>query len=228
VARRVRYEFLTRSAKEVNANRIATGHTLDDRIETVLLNIIRGAGIEGLKGIPYRRGIYVRPLLDTARADVTAYCVSEGLSPRLDTSNLASDHYTRNKIRLELLPHLERNYNIGVREAVRRLSEIAVRDADYLSRHALLALEAAMMDRADGAVILDARKLRTLHPALLRYVLRAALEEVRGTPANVPFEILEQICAAIETPPASPFGVTTPPPHCAVRVTQRRVAISLR
>ena len=81
-----------------------------------MLNILRGTGLDGLRGIPIRRGPYVRPLLHTSRADVEAYCAEHGLAPRRDPSNCDPTHYTRNQLRLELLPALERDYNPAVRD----------------------------------------------------------------------------------------------------------------
>ena len=120
--------------------KIATGHTQDDQVETVLLNILRGTGLDGLRGIPIRRGVYIRPLLHTSRAAVEAYCAEHGLSPRRDPSNLDPSHYTRNRLRLELLPALARDYNPAVREALLRLAETAARDADFLHVQAEAAL----------------------------------------------------------------------------------------
>ena len=102
-ARAARYGFLEATAVAVGANNVATGHTQDDQAETVLLNILRGTGLDGLRGIPLKRGIYTRPLLHTSRAAVEAYCAEHGLAPRRDSSNLDPSHYTRNKIRLELI-----------------------------------------------------------------------------------------------------------------------------
>jgi len=96
------------------------------------------------------------------------------LTPRLDASNLTTDHYTRNRIRLELLPHLARHYNPGVRSALLRLSEIAARDADYLLLQARAALSEATMTSEPARLTLDRVKMAALHPALHRHR--------RGTP----------------------------------------------
>ena len=204
---------------------MATGHTRDDQAETVLLNILRGTGLDGLRGIPLQRGVYVRPLLHTSRAAVEAYCAEHGLSPRRDPSNHDPSHYTRNRLRLELLPALERDYNPGVRDALLRLAETAARDADYLHLQAEAALAALTLERTEAALTLDARQVRRLHPALLRHVLRAAFAQVRGTTLGLTHEHLEPVCAALAGLRRLPFGLTTPPPHCAARVTQRRLTL---
>lgn len=226
-ARLIRYQFLDATANAVGADKIATGHTQDDQAETVLLNILRGTGLDGLRGIPARRGRLVRPLLDVSRAEVTAYCEAHGLTPRLDASNLATDHYTRNRIRLELLPQLASDYNPGVRDALLRLSQIAARDADYLAQQALTALAEVTLAAEPSRLVLDRVKMAPLHPSLLRHVLRAALAQFRGTGEAITHEHLELLCAAIVGERRLPFGLTTPPPPCAVKVTPRRLTFTI-
>lgn len=226
-ARAGRYEFLEQTAAAVGADKIATGHTRDDQVETVLANILRGSGLDGLRGIPERRGRIIRPLLDVSRAEVEAYNDANGLRPRLDSSNLSGEHYTRNRIRLELLPEMRTHYSVGVDAALLRLSAIAARDSDYLAQQAAAAL--ADVTRASDAahLELDRAAVAALHPALLRYVLRQAIERMRGTGAGVTYEHLEAICQAVSAVTRVGFTLTLPFPLCRVRVTEQVVALSL-
>lgn len=135
--RESRYEFLTRTANQVGARYVATAHTADDQVETVLLNFFRGTGLAGLAGIPKYRPLcavatLVRPLLDVTRAEVLEYLHQLGQSCREDASNRSLD-YTRNRIRHELLPLLERDYNPRVRQAIRRASQLAREAEEQLS-----------------------------------------------------------------------------------------------
>ncbi len=226
-ARAARYAFLGHTAASIGADKIATGHTRDDQTETVLANVLRGSGLDGLRGIPERRGLIIRPLLDVTRAEVEAYNAMHGLMPRLDASNLSSEHYTRNRIRLEMLPELRKNYNSAVDAALLRLSAIAARDSDYLALQAAAAL--ADVTRAEDAshLELDRVALTALHPALLRYVLRQAVEKVRSTGEGVTYEHLEAICRAVSAASGSGFTLTLPHPLCRVRVTERSVELSM-
>jgi tRNA(Ile)-lysidine synthase len=226
-ARAARYAFLETTAAKVGANKIAMGHTQDDQVETVLLNILRGTGLDGLRGIPRQRQVFIRPLRDMPRTAVEEYCAHENLAPRRDPSNADPSHYTRNRVRLELLPLLERDYHPAVREALLRLSETATRDADYLHMQAADALKQLMMAQSETQMVLDAHRLRTLHPSLLRSILRQALTELRGTALGVIHDHLELICEALDSKKRLPFGLTTPLPHCAVRVTLRRVTLKI-
>lgn len=225
-ARTARLAFLEETAARMRADCIATGHTADDQAETVLLHLLRGAGLDGLAGIPARRGLYVRPLLSVTRAEIETYCAAHGLFPRRDSSNFDASHYARNKVRLELLPLLARDFNPAVKGALVRLAEIAARDADFLRQHAEAVLPSVTLAEDERRLTLDSRILRSLHPGLLRHVLRAAIGRRRGTLEGITFDHVEKIAAAVLFPPAAPFGLTLPAPPLAVRVTMRRVALT--
>jgi tRNA(Ile)-lysidine synthase len=123
-ARKARYRFLERTAGELAAERIVTGHTLSDHVETVLMRIIRGTGLRGLSGIPVRRGDIVRPLLGITREDTVEYCRAVGLAVTEDPSNEDS-RFFRNRVRHELLPLLEREFHPAIRENLATLAENA-------------------------------------------------------------------------------------------------------
>src|SRR5262245_33439052 len=138
--REARYEFLTLVSGIYGARYVATAHTADDQVETVLLNVLRGTGLAGLAGIPCVRQLaeattLIRPLLDVTRADVLEFLAGLKQPFREDASNRNLD-YTRNRIRHELLPLLAREYNPQVREALRRLAQLAGEADDELSGRA--------------------------------------------------------------------------------------------
>ncbi len=130
VARKERYAFFHRVARQVGARWIVTGHHRDDQAETVLWRIIRGTGLKGLGGMSLVREPFLRPLLGLWRAQLEAYAAEAGLTHREDASNLRLD-YTRNRIRLQILPLLQ-EINPRVKEALVSLSEQAARDGDCL------------------------------------------------------------------------------------------------
>ena len=188
-ARHVRYDFLARVAAERAADAVAVGHTLDDQAETALMHLMRGAGIAGLSGmaalseIPVSSGrlTLFRPMLGLSKADTSAYCAANGLSPRLDATNLSED-MTRNRIRLDLLPRMA-EYNPAIVAALGRLAESAARDYDFILREVDRAAERVISRDADG-VSLDRRAFRQLHPAIRRHLLRRAVETFRQIPAG--------------------------------------------
>jgi tRNA(Ile)-lysidine synthase len=130
-ARELRYAALREMAAETGSDIIATAHTADDQAETVLMRVLRGAGLTGLSGIPPQRGNIVRPLLPLWRAEIEAYVAAHALPFHVDATNLSTEFF-RNRIRHELLPLLERDYAPRLRERLARLAEMARVDADYL------------------------------------------------------------------------------------------------
>jgi tRNA(Ile)-lysidine synthase len=225
-ARAVRYVFLERTAASISADKIATGHTRDDQAETVLGHILRGTGVDGLRGIPERRGSIIRPMLGVSRAQVEAYCAAHGLSPRQDQSNHSPDHYTRNRLRLDLLPLLRQGYNPRVDDALVRLSEIAARDSDFLAGQAQAALAGVTRESDAFHVQLDRAALAALHPALLRGVLRLAIAGLRGTGEGISYEHLERVCRAVAEPQRRTSWLTLPYPLCTVRVAEQALTLA--
>jgi tRNA(Ile)-lysidine synthase len=135
-ARQQRYDFLLRAAHRSGARYVATGHSADDQVETVLHRILRGTGLRGLRGIPRRRRLgpdvsLVRPLLTVRRGEIEQYLKTLGQAVRHDESN-ESTRYLRNRIRRELLPELRESYNADVDRALLRLSSLAEEMASWL------------------------------------------------------------------------------------------------
>jgi len=226
-ARAARYAFLEEVATRIGATKIATGHTRDDQAETVLMNVLRGTGLDGLRGIPARRGPYVRPLLDVSHAETEDYCAAHGLQPRRDPSNLSPAAYTRNRVRLKLLPLLARDYNPAVAASLLRLSEIAARDLDCLQTQAEAALAEATRERDVFRLVLDRSALAGLHPALLRHVLRRAILSLRGTGEGITYDHVEQACRAVTAPKPRAFALNLPHPFCTIRVADETLTLTL-
>ena len=167
-ARDRRYAFLEETADAIGATRIATGHTLDDQAETVLMRLLAGTGTRGLGGIPPVRGRVVRPLIETRRSDTEAFCRSLGLRPRRDPTN-ADRTFRRNAVRAELLPLLIERFNARTPEALARLADVA-RDEDALLDE--LAAAALEPDPIPRGVRIPIERLLALPPALQRRVIR--------------------------------------------------------
>ncbi len=112
-------------------DRVALGHTASDRVETVLLNLLRGSGLHGLRGMPAARGFFIRPLIAAWREETEAYCAEFDLQPRRDRTNLDPQHAARNRVRLQLLPLLRAEYNPQVDEALLRLAEAVEAELEW-------------------------------------------------------------------------------------------------
>jgi tRNA(Ile)-lysidine synthase len=187
VARRLRYAWLADVARQEQVPLVATGHTADDQAETVLHRLLRGTGLQGLRGIAPRRPLAagvaaVRPLLRVTRAEVLAYLDAEGQPFREDRSN-RDLRYTRNRIRHELLPYLAGRYNPAVVSILGRLAEGAHEVFQWYEASAAALLAEAELPRAGSLVVLD----RTRMAAAPRHLVREALRVIwsrEGWPLN--------------------------------------------
>lgn len=174
-ARRVRYAFLEEAASSIDADRIATGHTADDQAETLVMRLMRGAGLHGLSGVRPRHGRVIRPLIDARRAQVLAFLDKTGQAWREDASN-ADPAITRNRIRHSVMPALKAAGGEGIVDALARTASLIQDDAEELERIAIE--KAASIVLSDGSLEIDA--LRAASPAMARRVIRRALDAAAG------------------------------------------------
>lgn len=167
--RRLRYEFLSATADKIGAARIATAHHAGDNAETVLLNLLRGSGSEGLGGIPPVRGRFIRPLLQTPRREIEDYCAAHEIAFCDDSTNFDT-HYARNRLRLELWPQLEQ-INSSVTAALGRTAALLREENDFLD-----ALAAARLPQEGRSLPLD--ELLAAPPVLRRRMVRQLLDRL--------------------------------------------------
>jgi tRNA(Ile)-lysidine synthase len=174
-ARKIRFQFFHDLLKKHHAKKIALGHNADDQVETILLRLIRGSGLHGLRGIlPLREGKVIRPLLETWRGEIESFAIEKGIHFRLDSSNLKHD-YLRNRIRLALIPSIEREYQPNFKKTLLRTSAILREDNDYLERGTE---EAYQMIVQEGRDILSFNfsEYQSLHQAIQWRILRKMME----------------------------------------------------
>ena len=205
-ARRIRYEFLAKAAREADADAVALAHTADDQAETVLMRILRGTGLDGLGAMSPmssatwggRRVNLFRPLLEVIKTETLAYCAENALNPRVDESNMSAD-MTRNRVRMELLPSM-RSYNPAVSLALNRLARAARLDADFIRQSVESEADVVMSRRADGGVWLDRAAFAELHPAIRRHALRYAFQTAAGDRADLTESHVEDMLAVMYGP----------------------------
>ena len=174
--RRLRYDFLERCAAVIDGAKIATAHHRGDNAETVLWNLTRGAGIDGLSGIPAKRGDIIRPLLCCSREEIEAYCAENGLTYVTDSTNL-SDEYTRNKLRHQVMPVL-RELNDGAEENIARTASLMREADDYLNNISIKELNNTETEYGHSC-----EKLLKLDSIVLKYAVKNLLEQ-----ANAPID----------------------------------------
>ncbi len=182
-AREERYTLLTTAAGELGARYLATAHTRDDNIETMLFRLLRGTGLRGLRGIATTRMLSpsltaVRPLLSCARHDVVEYLAALGQDFRTDSSNASRD-FTRNRIRAELLPLLRADYNSNVDDAIERLADQASEMYEFVETKARELLGTASATASDGELTLQVSALSGKPLVVVREVVRIAWREAK-------------------------------------------------
>ena len=179
--RNLRYEYLQQVAGAVGGALIATGHHRDDQAETVLLNFLRGSGVQGLRGMRPRRGALIRPLLCLSRGEVELWCRQRNLTPRTDASNF-DVRYRRNRIRHELLPLLAAGYNPAIADTLARMAEVFAAEHEFVHTYVQTIFSELVREDAAG-LSLDLSKFERLPAAVQRELIRCMNEQLRG-PAN--------------------------------------------
>ena len=213
-AREVRYSFFASVAERVGASRIAVGHTRDDNVETVLMHILRGTGIDGLCGLSHScplpdvrqcqpgEGVQsdlrvVRPLLEVSRREAIDYCEEHRLGPRIDSSNLSPEFF-RNRLRLHLLPVL-RQYNPAIDQALLRLACLAGEDVSFIEQQ-VADLWDKVARHEESVVRLDREDAARLPVALQRRLLRAAIVHLIGDSRDIEASHVEAVRSLLDKP----------------------------
>jgi tRNA(Ile)-lysidine synthase len=180
VAREARYEFLRRTADRIGADKVATGHNLNDQAETILFRLLRGSGPGGLAGIhAVVDGRLIRPLIACSRQQILDFLAERKAAYREDSSN-HDLHYQRNRIRHELIPYLETHFNPRLIETLAREADIAQTTYHFVESYAGREFEDLRILLNNG-IALRPRQLLQLHTAVRRQVIRHALREVLGS-----------------------------------------------
>ncbi len=190
--RELRYAFLKETASSIGAAKIATAHTLNDQAETFLMRLLRGSGLRGLAGIaPIRDDLIIRPMIQVERAEIETYLTERNIEYRVDKSNL-DRRYLRNRIRLDLLPCIQRDYEPQIKLQIGRLTEI-IRSEDEFLEGLVTSVETDTILRKDNQPALDVKRLSQQPLALQRRLIRRFLEIIRGDLRGISYENVETI-----------------------------------
>ncbi|MEG0250762.1 MAG: tRNA lysidine(34) synthetase TilS [Peptostreptococcus sp.] len=183
-ARMLRYDIFEEIRERVGADKIAIGHNQNDQAETVLMRVMRGTGLQGLRGIEYKRDEnIIRPILDISREEIEKYCEEYELSPRIDATNLEAI-YSRNKIRLKLLPYMKEEFNENIIESIVRMSNNIKVDSDYIDSQVKIAYEEAAKSYEDGVYIFT-DILKNMHKAIQSRIVIEAIKKVMGNAKSI-------------------------------------------
>ena len=176
-ARRIRFHFFKNLLLKYRAQKIALGHHADDQVETVLLRLIRGSGLKGLKGmLPIREGRVIRPLLEVWKEEIESFARERGIPYLLDSSNL-KENYLRNRLRLNLIPLIEKEYQSNFKRVVMRASTILREEDDYLEREAKEVFQKIVHEGKD-TFSFKFSEYQSLHKAVQWRVVQKILEKM--------------------------------------------------
>ena len=195
-ARLKRYEFLDRVAANILADKVATGHTQNDQAETVLYHFLRGSGFRGLRGIPLKRGQYIRPILWASRKQILEYLDARNLGYRIDSTNF-DVKFVRNKIRHELLPEIKSKYNPNIISALYKLSDVTNEGEEFLYYTGQKAFEKCLIFRNTTKIVLDILSFLTYFKIQQKYMIIIALEELGRVEYIFNYNIFEQIIQSV-------------------------------
>ena len=183
--RKIRYDYFDEVMKITNSNKIAIAHNKNDKIETIIMNIFRGTGLLGLKGIDAKRNDkYIRPLIECERKEIEEYCEKNNLNPRIDKTNLCND-YTRNKVRNVVLPYIEKEFNPNFLETMNRLSEVVGDTESYLQKQIEKEYKEIVIEEKDKNIILDLKKFNELDVYIRKRILIYTIAKTLGNSQNV-------------------------------------------
>jgi tRNA(Ile)-lysidine synthase len=186
--RRQRYDFLNKIFEDYQAQKIALGHNLQDQAETVLLNLLRGSGLEGLKGfLPMRDGKFIRPLIEISRQEIISFLNEAGIPYRHDSSN-KNKIYLRNQIRSELIPYLKEKFNPKIEENLAQMAEILRPEDEFIRQHVAHALKLSVIERQQDRILLKIADIIKLHPAIRWRLFKTLLESL--SPAKNGFSFI--------------------------------------
>ncbi len=173
--RLVRYQFFNEILEKTNATKIAIAHNKNDKIETIFLHMLRGSGIDGLKGIDPKRENIIRPLIECERTQIEKYCEENQLHPRIDKTNF-ENIYNRNKIRNIVIPYIQKEFNPNIIKTIDRLSDIVAEEEEYLDKQTKKVYQELLLEQNENQIIIDLKKFNlqetVIKARLIRYIIK--------------------------------------------------------
>ena len=189
----LRYDFFDEVLQKTGSNKIAIAHNLNDKVETIIMHILRGSGINGLIGIePKRNNKYIRPLIDTTREKIEEYCEINRLNPCIDKSNF-ENIYSRNKIRNIVIPYIKQEFNPNIIESINRLSNVVKSENDYFQRKTEEIYNEILISNKENIITLDLKKFNNQEEVFKSRLILYAIKELKGSANGIEKKHLEDI-----------------------------------
>lgn len=178
-----RYDFFDEVLNTTRANKISIAHNKNDKIETIIMNALRGSGTYGLQGIQPKNGKYIRPLIDCARDEIEEYCKEYEIEARIDKTNF-DNIYTRNKIRNVVIPYVKKEFNPNIIDTISRLSDLIKEENEYIDDQVKKIFEQILISKTEEEIILDLKKFniqnRVIKSRLVLYTITSLFGTAKG------------------------------------------------
>ena len=195
--RMIRFDFFEKIRKENKFDIIAVAHNQDDQAETVLMRMMRGAGLQGLGSIRPKNGKIIRPLLKTSRKEILEYLKDNDLNYRVDSTN-KDIKFFRNKVRHNLIPYLEKEYNPAIKETLAGAAESISDDYDFINKNTRKIVEKICSIKGNE-IKLSVEEFKKLHPALQKQALRQSILKIKKNLVDIENSHIEEILKVIKS-----------------------------
>lgn len=195
--RMVRYDFFDEILEQTNSNKVAIAHNKNDKAETIIMNLIRGSGISGLKGIEEKREKYIRPLIECDREQIEKYCEEQKLNPRIDKTNFENE-YTRNKIRNIMIPYVKQEFNPNIIDTLNRLAELVREEEEYIEKQVEIVYKNLVIEEKEKQIILDLKEFnkqeKVIKSRLVLYTITRLFNTAKGI-EKIHIEDIIKLCS---------------------------------
>lgn len=195
--RNARYDFFKEIANKYGINKIAIAHNKNDLAETLIMNILRGTGTQGLKSISKKNGIYIRPLLNIDREKIEEYCNNNNLEPRIDSTNFVNT-YTRNKIRNVVIPYIKAEFNSNIIETLVRLSQIAIEEQNFIDLEVEKYYKKILIGESKVSINISGKEFSKLNIAIKKRIILYIIKKIFKTTQKIEKKHIEDIMKLID------------------------------
>ena len=183
--RNARYVFFEEILKETNSNKIAIAHNKNDKIETIIMHLLRGSGLSGLKGIePIRDNKFIRPLIECERSEIEQYCEENKLNPRIDKTNFENE-YTRNKIRNIVIPYIKQEFNPNILQTLSRLSDVATEEVEYVDKQTQKIYQQILIEKTQKQITLNLKKFNEQEKIIKSQLILLTTKQLIGSTQGI-------------------------------------------
>ena len=191
--REVRYNYFEEVLIETKSNKIAIAHNKNDKVETIIMHLLRGSGISGLKGIePKRDEKYIRPLIECDRTEIEKYCEDNKLNPRIDKTNFENE-YTRNKIRNIVIPYIKQEFNPNIIETITRLSDVIASEDRYIEDTSIVEYKKICILESTDKIELKLKEFNKLDKVIQNRIILLSVRKIFGSTQGIEKVNLEDI-----------------------------------